>query len=126
MSNLLYQIESDILSSFEHYYAELKSSIENSITLIYNVEREFTGIGAYVTFYYKNSEVLYNNTLKNARYNNIFIESEEFIHDVPVSIKFNEKGVLVYIELEMGMQKFQYPTKYKIIYKKTNTVFDNL
>jgi len=121
----IYKIEYDILSWFENNFIELKGQLSPYFDKIEEVEREFTWVGAFISFKFKNSfKKLSKKELKNKRFNSLFLISSEFEHDVPVSIVFDDNGMLDYIELEMGMRKKEYPKKYKLVYKNVNIIYD--
>ena len=118
------KIEQDILALFKKLYPELKDALEASINLVQRVEREFTGVGAFASFYYENTEVFGNKTLAGKRYNSVIIKSKELEHDCPVDIVFGKNGLIDYIELSMGLKEQKYPNEYEICYNEPNVVID--
>lgn len=124
MNIAIQAIELEILNSFQQQFPELKDEIEVSINLAQRVEREFTGVGAFASFYYENTEVVGDKMLKGKRYNSIIIKSKELEHDSPVDIVFGKNGLIDYIELSMGLKECNYPRKYEICYNEPNVLFD--
>ena len=120
----IYKIEYDILEEFENRYPVLKNKILPLVEKVDAIEREFTGVGAFITFKFKDKDIKKNKLLKNKILNEIYIQSNEFEHEVPVLIKFNSDGILDYIELAMGMTKKNYPKRYKIIAKSPKYIID--
>ena len=116
------KIEQDIFNLFKKLYPELKGAIESSVNSVQRVEREFTGVGAFVSFYYENREVFGDKALKGKRYNSIIIKSKEFEHNCPVDIIFREDGLIDYLELSMGMKELKYPKEYEICYYEPNVI----
>jgi hypothetical protein len=124
MSKILEKIEEDILKFFEDSFSELKGNLLPLPNSLEKIEREFTGAGAFISFIF-NNKVKENKTLSNKRFGgDIFLVSNEFLHDVPISIVFNQKGILDYIELEMGMKEKKYPSHYKIEIIPINVIKD--
>ena len=117
-------IELEILNSFQQQFPELKDAIDTSINSVQKIEREFTGVGAFASFYYENTEVFGNKTLAGKRYNSVIIKSEELEHDCPVDIVFGKNGLIDYIELSMGLKKQKYPNEYEICYNKPCIIID--
>ena len=118
-------IEKEILNKFQQQFPKLKDTIEYSINSVQRVEREFTGVGAFVLFYYENREVFGDKALKGKRYNSIIIKSKEFEHNCPVDIVFREDGLIDYLELSMGMKELKYPKEYEICYYEPNVIIDS-
>ena len=118
------KIEQEILALFKKLYPELKGALEASVNLVQRVEREFTGVGAFASFYYENTKVFGDKTLAGKRYNSIIIKSKEFEHDCPVDIVFGKNGLVDYIELSMGMSEKKYPKEYEICYNESNVIDD--
>jgi hypothetical protein len=124
MGKILEKIEEDILNFFDNNFSELNKKLTPFIKEIAEIEREFTGVGAYISFKFKNRQISYKD-LANKRFgSDIFLVSDEFLHDVPISIVFNQKGILDYIELEMGMKEKKYPSLYKIKVIPINVIKD--
>lgn len=118
------QMEQDILKSFQKQFPYLEVAIKASINLVQRVEREFTGVGAFASFYYENTEVLGNKTLAGKRYNSVIIKSKELEHDCPVDIIFGKNGLIDYIELSMGLKEQKYPNEYEICYNEPCIIID--
>ncbi len=89
-----------------------------------NIKREFTGVGAFASFHYENTEDFGNKTFAGKRYSSIIVKSKEFKHDCPVDIVFGKNGLIDYIELSMGMREKKYPKEYEICYNKPNVIID--
>ena len=119
---IIKKIEEDILRFFDNSFDELTGKLLPLIKKIKEVEREFTGVGAYISFINKDKPRV-DKELANKRFGgDIFIVSKEFMHDVPISIVFDKDGVLDYIELEMGMKDTKYPKEYRIEIKPVNVI----
>ncbi len=120
----LYKIEEDILTAFEDLFPELKERLLSVAKKAKNIDREFTGSGAYVSFVFQDATHLSNKDLKNERFNSLSIKSDELEFNAPVSVKFDKHGILDYIEIEMGMKKKTYPENYKLVVENPNIIID--
>jgi len=121
MNNLkIYKIEIDLLS---YLYNEIGcEKFTTYLTLVKNIEREFTGIGAYISFEFHKKERLSIESLRSVRLTGPMIHSDEFEHNVLVSYVFDEIGVLDYIEFEFGMKERKYPSKYSFAEPNINII----
>ncbi len=118
------KIEQEILALFEKIFPKLIEVIQTSIKQAQKVEREFTGVGTFVSFFYENTDMFSNKILKSKRYNSVIIKSKELEHDCPVDIVFGKNGLIDYIELSMGIREKKYPKEYEICYNEPNVIAD--
>ena len=98
----LEKIEIEIMMKLDETLPESKGRISKCIDKIKKVKREFTGVGAFVSFEYDNAKksTCRIESLKGVRVCCLWLKSEEFLHEVPVSFVFNSEGDLDYIEFE--------------------------
>ena len=122
----LKKIELDIIIKLDEALPEAKGRLLKCIDKIKKVKREFTGVGAFVSFEFDKTKTSHCKieSLKGVRVCCLWLKSEEFLHEVPVSIVFNSEGYLDYIEFEMGMQKKEYPKHYQFVNIDTNMIVD--
>ena len=117
---IIEQIEQDILKEFLKYCPELKDAVDNSLKNLQSIKREFTGVGVFAEFIYKEN---FDN-LESQRYSILEIRSKEFEHPCWVDIIFYENGLINYIEIGMGMREYKYPKEYEFGILKSNVIID--
>jgi len=126
-NKLLHPIEMELLNWFiKDLPKAVSKSIQSQIDLIVDIDREFTGQGAFISFKLKNNNYLKitDDSFTGLIWDGIALYSDELLHESPVHIVIEKDGKIDYLEFEFGFLKKEYPQKYELKEIEINSIKD--
>jgi len=121
----LIKIEKDIIYCFSIIYPKIKQTLLSQIPLIEKVHRDFTNIGVFISFKFKDNNYKKNSFSKKLIINDLYLISNELEYESAITMHLEKDGKIDYIELFGGFKTKRYPNEYKIIYKDTHIIVDD-